>query len=150
MRRLAPLAAALALASALGCGGDGLTRVPVQGKVTAKGVPVPNATVVFMPLGETKGEGAIGTTDAGGNFTLTGSRRGDSGIVPGLYRVRVSRFVDRDGTPLPADHKQADYPHAVESVPAPYSTPESPLEVTVPEKGGTVDVEIPAKVLGKS
>jgi hypothetical protein len=133
----------------LGCGGDGLTRVPVQGKVTAKGVPVPNATIVFMPLGATKGEGGIGTTDASGNFTLTGSRRGDNGIVPGLYRVRVSLFVDRDGTPLPADHKQADYPHAVESVPAPYSTPESPLEITVPEKGGTVDVEIPAKLLGK-
>ena len=147
MRRWRCLAAPLVTAVVLGCGGDGLTRVPVQGKVTAKGVPVPNATVVFMPLGGTKGEGGIGTTDTSGNYTLTGSRRGDNGIVPGLYKVRVSRFIDRDGTPLPSDAKQADYPHAVESVPAPYSGPDSPLEVTVPEKGGTVDVEIPVKLV---
>ena len=57
--------------------------------------------------------------------------------------------MDRDGTVLPSDHKQADYPHAVESVPAPYSTPESPLVVTVPEAGGTLNIEFPVKLLGK-
>jgi hypothetical protein len=142
-------AAAVVVLTALGCGGDGLRRVPVQGKVTAKGVPVGNATVSFLPADGTKGEGGIGTTDADGNFTLTGSRRGDSGVVPGKYKVRVSRYMDRDGTVLPADHKQADHPHAVESVPAPYSGPDSPLEVTVPENGGAVTVEIPVKTLEK-
>ena len=68
--------------------------------MTAKGVPVGNATVSFLPADGTKGEGGIGTTDADGRFTLTGSRRGDSGVVPGKYRVRVSRFMDRDGTVL--------------------------------------------------
>src|SRR5262245_66185683 len=101
MQRLCHLAAAAAILASLGCGGDGLKRVPVQGKVTAKGVPVGNATVLFMPIADTKGEGGIGTADADGNFTLTGSRRGDSGVVPGKYRVRISRFVDRDGTVLP-------------------------------------------------
>ena len=117
--------AAIAVLVLTGCGGDGLKRVPVKGQVTAKGVPVANATVLFMPVDGTKGEGGIGTTDQDGNFTLTGSRRGDSGVVPGKYKVRVSRFVDRDGTVLPSDAKQADYPHAVESVPAPYSSPDS-------------------------
>jgi hypothetical protein len=130
-----------------GCGGDGLNRVPVQGKVVAKGVPIPNAIILFQPVADTKGEGGIGTADAEGNFTLTGSRRGDPGLVPGKYRVRVSRFIDRDGSPLPADAKQADYPHAEESVPAPYSLPDSPLEVTVPEKGGALTVEIPVALL---
>jgi hypothetical protein len=148
MRRLRFLAGVVVL-GLLGCGGDGLTRVPVKGQVTAKGDPVGNATVLFLPVDATKGEGGIGSTDQGGNFSLTGSRRGDSGVVPGKYKVRVSRFVDRDGTVLPADHKQADYPHGVESVPAPYSLAESPLEVTVPEKGGTVNVEIPMKLLRK-
>ena len=132
-----------------GCSGDGLTRVSVKGKVLANGVPVGNATVLFMPATGTQGEGAIGTTDADGNFTLVGSRQGDRGIVPGTYRVRVSRFMDRDGTILPSDIKEADHPHAVESVPAPYSTADSPLEITIPEKGGEVKVEIPVKVLGK-
>jgi hypothetical protein len=117
--------------------------------VTAKGVPVGNATVSFLPADSTKGEGGIGTTDADGHFTLTGSRRGDSGVVPGRYKVRVSRFVDRDGTVLSSDAKQADFPHAVESVPAPFSTSESTLEVTVPDQGGTVNIEIPVKLLGK-
>lgn len=149
MRRLRHFLPALAVLVFLGCGGDGLKRVPVEGKVTAKGVPVGTATVLFLPADGTKGEGGIGTTDKDGNYTLTGSRRGDSGVVPGKYKVRVSRFVDKDGTVLPSDAKQADYPHAVESVPAPYSLPESPLEVTVPEAGGTVNIEIPGKLLGK-
>jgi len=149
MRRLSSLAAAISILAFLGCGGDGLRRVPVQGKVTAKDVPVGNATVLFMPLEGTKGEGGIGTTDKAGNFTLTGSRQGDKGLVPGKYKVRVSRFMDRDGSILPSDAKQADYPHAEESVPAPYSSPDSPLQVTVPEKGGTVNVELPVKIQGK-
>src|SRR5262245_48050790 len=148
MRRLRYLAV-VSILGLLGCGGDGLWRVPVRGTVTAKGTPVGNATVLFMPADGTQGEGGIGSTDTDGNFTLTGSRRGDAGVVPGKYKVRVSRFVDRDGTVLPSDAKQADFPLAVESVPAPYSAPDSPLEVTVPEAGGTVIVEIPAKLLGK-
>jgi hypothetical protein len=103
-----------------------------------------------MPSDGTQGEGGIGTTAEDGSFTLTGSRRGDSGVVPGKYKVRVSRFLDRDGTVLSSEAKQADFPHAVESVPAPYSSPNSPLEVTVPDQGGAVLVEIPVKTLGKS
>jgi hypothetical protein len=149
MRRLHSLAAVASVLALLGCGGDGLRRVPVRGTVTAKGAPVGNATLLFLPAEGTKGEGGIGTTDRDGHFTLIGSRRGDAGVVPGKYTVRVSRFVDRDGSVLPVDAKQADYPHAVESVPAPYSAPNSPLEVTVPDEGGTVDVAIPVKLLGK-
>jgi hypothetical protein len=143
------LAAAALILGLSGCGGDGLRRVAIQGKLTAKGVPIGDATVLFMPVDATKGEGGIGTTDRDGNFLLTGSRRGDRGIVPGKYKVRVSRFIDRDGSVLPREHKQADYPHAVESVPAPFSSPNSPFEVTVPEEGGPLSIDIPAKILGK-
>jgi len=149
MQGMRVVVAGLLILAAGGCGGDGLRRVPVAGKVTAKGAAVASATVVFMPLGGTLGEGGIGTTDANGNYTLTGSREGDAGIVPGKYKVRVSRLMDRDGTALPLEAKQADYPHAEESVPAPFSSPEPPLEVIVPEAGGTVNVEIPVELLGK-
>jgi hypothetical protein len=148
MRRLRCFAV-VAVFGMIGCGGDGLRRVPVNGTVTAKGVAVSDATVLFLPTAGTKGEGGIGTTDREGNFTLTGSRQGEKGVVPGKYRVRVSRFIDRDGSVLPSDAKQADFPHAVESVPAPYSAPDSPLEVEVPDRGGTVNVEVPVKLLGK-
>src|SRR5262249_40821342 len=125
MPRLLRLTALAVLLVVLGCGGDGMRRVPVKGQVTAKGTPVGNATVSFMPGEGTKGEGGIGSTDAAGMYTLIGSRRGDVGVVPGKYSVRISRYIDRDGTVLPSDAKQVDYPHAIESVPAPYSSPNS-------------------------
>jgi hypothetical protein len=149
MRRLRYLTAAAVIVWVVGCGGDGLKRVPVKGRVTAKGDPVGNATISFMPTDATKGEGGIGNTDSDGNYILTGSRQGDTGVVPGQYKVRVSRFVDRDGSVLPPDFKEADNPHAKQSVPAPFSSPEPTLVVTVPEEGGTVNIELPVKLLGK-
>jgi hypothetical protein len=148
MRRLRYLAAAVVVVGYIGCGGDGLKRVPVTGKVTAKGEPIANASVSFIPLDKTLGEGGIGTTDSMGVYVLTGSRRGDNGVVPGQYKVRVSRFVDRDGSIL-KDFKQADNPHAMESVPAPYSTADSKMVVTVKEEGGALDIDLPVKLLGK-
>jgi hypothetical protein len=148
MSRLLRLTVVAALLVALGCSGDGLRRVSVKGQVTAKGTPVGNATVSFMPADGTKGEGGIGSTDASGMYTLIGSRRGDVGVVPGKYSVRISRFIDRDGTVLSSDAKQVDYPHAIESVPAPYSSANSNFFVTVPESGGTLDIPIPVKLIG--
>jgi hypothetical protein len=133
----------------LGCGGDGLKRAPVEGKLTAKGQPVSHATVSFIPAEGTLGEGGIGTTDESGNFTLTGSRQGDSGVVPGKYKVIASRFINPDGSVI-QDYKQADNPDAIDSVPAPYSGDGSPLEVTVPEDGGPLTVEIPVKLRDKT
>lgn len=150
MRRLGYLVLGAAILAPAGCGGDGLRRVAVQGKVTAKGVPVANATVSFKPQGDTKGEGGIGTTNAEGAFTLTGSRKGASGVVPGKYKVTVSRFVNRDGSPVDlATFKEAENPFAHESVPPPYSGPDSPLEVAVPDQGGAVTVEIPVSLIVK-
>jgi hypothetical protein len=139
---IAPMVLFLVLA---GCG-DGLKRVPVQGKLTARGTPVGNATIQFIPMDATKGEGGIAKSEHDGSFVLIGSRAGEKAIVPGKYKVRVSRLIGRDGSELPADAKQADYPDARESVPAPYSSIDSPLEASVPEAGGTVNVDIPVAV----
>jgi hypothetical protein len=142
MGRMATVLTLLALA---GCG-DGLRRVPVQGKLTARGTPIGNATIQFIPMDTTKGEGGIAKTEGDGSFVLIGSRAGEKAIVPGKYKVRVSRLVGRDGSALPADARQADYPDAKESVPAPYSSIDSPLEAAVPDAGGTVNVDIPVAV----
>src|SRR5262249_52126433 len=134
MRRLPLLVSALLFPVTAGCG-DGLKRVPVRGKITARGQPLDNAVIQFLPGGPTKGEGGIGVSDGDGHFTLTGSRAGASGVVPGEYRVRVSRFVGADGKPLPPEAKQAENPGARESVPPPYSSAEgTTLTVTVPEE----------------
>jgi hypothetical protein len=144
LRSIAPLVLFLGLA---GCGGDGLKRVPVQGKITIMGKPLDNATIQFLPTGTTKGEGGIGRSDAEGNFTLTGSRKGAQGLVPGEYKVSVSRLVEPDGSPLPADAKEAEHPNARESVPSAYAALDSPLSATVPETGGSVQLDIPVKLV---
>jgi hypothetical protein len=146
MRRRLLVTIALFL-GALGCGGDGLKRVPVQGKLTAKGQVLDGAVIQFIPTGSTRGEGGIGRADSDGNFSLTGSRAGEKGVVPGEYRVRVSRLVERDGKVLGPDAKQADHPSARESVPGAYASIDSPLKATVPEAGGTVNVDVPESVL---
>jgi hypothetical protein len=150
MHRTGYVGAVVMLLGIIGCG-DGLKRVPVQGKITVKGEPLADAVIQFLPAGSTKGEGGIGRSDGGGNFTLVGSREGHSGVAPGEYKVRVSRIVDRDGTVLDADSKQADHPGSKESIPEKYASPDTPLTAKVPEQGGPVSLDIPEKlvVVGK-
>ena len=147
MRGACLAVATLAYVGCFGCG-DGLRRVPVQGKLTAKGVPVDGATVQFIPTDSTKGEGGMGRADNEGNFTLTGTRAGAKAVVPGEYTVRVSRLVARDGSTLPWDAKEAEHPGCYESVPAPYNSLDgTPLKAKIPEAGGTVNVDIPVTVI---
>ncbi|MSR33083.1 MAG: carboxypeptidase regulatory-like domain-containing protein [Gemmataceae bacterium] len=150
MNRLLGLFCAVLFTLTLGCGGDGLSRVVIRGKVVALNGPVGQAAVSFIPKEGTKGEGGIGTTDNDGNFTLIGSRLNDAGVVPGKYKVVVSRYMEKDGRVIPSnEYKEADNPLAIQSVPAPFSTIDSTLEVTVAESGGALQVEIPAKLLEK-
>ena len=131
---------------ATGCGGDGLTRVRVEGMLTSNGQPLANATVQFIPEGSTKGEGGIGRSSKDGAFQLTGSRDGASGVVPGEYKVRVSLMVDSKGLPLPPDARDAEYPGSYDAIPSQYSSPSSSLKVKVPDSGGKVTVDIPTPI----
>jgi hypothetical protein len=149
MRKWLILAALLCGAASLGCGGDGLKRVNIEGQLEAENGPVAHATVQLIPVGDTAGDGALGLADQAGKFTVVSSRDRDQGLPPGRYRVRVSQLIDGDGTVLPGDATQAEYPFSREGVPPPYSTLESPLEVTISDQGGMVLVELPVKTLGK-
>jgi len=66
-------------------------------------------------------------------------------MPPGKYQVRLSRLVNVDGKVLPKGAVEAEYPGAKESIPAPYNTDKSPIEVTV-EKGGALEIDLPAKL----
>jgi hypothetical protein len=144
MRRLRYMTA-LVLSLGLAACGDGIKRVPVEGKLTAKGTAVEGAFVQFVPADTTRGEGGIGQSDRDGKFALSGVK-GVKGVAPGAYKVRVSRLVMPDGQPLPYGATEADNPGCKESIPAPYSSPESPLRVTVPDSGGDVPIDIPVAV----
>ncbi len=131
---------------ASGCG-DGVKRVPITGLLTCMGEPVDGATLQFIPGPGVQGEGAIGQTTAAGRFTVISSRNRDSGVPAGNYTVRVSRLVDHDGTVLPSDAAEANYPRSRESIPSPYSGAASPLEAVVPENGGEIKLDIKKKLL---
>jgi hypothetical protein len=147
MRCLVPAVCLISISLTAGCGGDGLHRAPIIGVLTAEGAPVANAVVQFLPAAGTPGEGAIGNSDAAGRFLVISSRRKDEGIPPGAYNVRVTRMVNPDGTPLPPDAPDADYPESFESIPAPYSGVDSPLVVVIKPEGGEVAIELPVKPL---
>lgn len=142
-RRIAPGVACLSILVLSGCGGDGLKRVPIMGTITANGAPVAGAVVQLLPGEGTSGEGAIGTSGPDGKFEVISSRQSDAGVPPGEYIVRASRLVMPDGSPLPPDAADADYPEARESIPQPYSGADSPLKVVISEAGGDVKVDIP-------
>jgi hypothetical protein len=114
-----------------------------MGTLTVDGAPVEGAVIQFLPSGGTPGEGAIGRVETGGKFEVISSRRGDEGVPPGEYTVRVTRIVMPDGSLLPPDARDADYPESRESIPRPYSGPDSPLKVVISDKGGDVKVDIP-------
>ena len=138
----------LMLIALVGCGkSDGLKRAPLVGLLTIQGSPLAGASVEFTPVGGTAGSGAIGVADADGKFQVISSRRGHEGIPPGEYTVRVSLFADEDGTPLEPEATQADNPFAYEAIAEPYSGAGSPLKVSIPEEGGEVAVDVPAKLI---
>ncbi len=62
----------------------------VSGKVTYKNEPVEGATVVLVPE-VAEGQGAVGSTDANGNYQLGTFEEGD-GAVAGKYKVRVFKY----------------------------------------------------------
>lgn len=112
-RRLRRAAIATALVAA-GCGPaveNGESQV--WGRVMARGEPVTQGTVVFMPLRERDITWGAGHLDAKGRFQLQGSRS-DVPLLPGRYAVYIkpptrvdpdqAKLVTIDGYPVPAKY----------------------------------------------
>jgi hypothetical protein len=120
-----------------GCGRSS-ALVPIAGRVTLDGQPVPDMIVNFTPLGETAGNGALACTDKEGRFTLLDSR-GESGAYVGEYKVSFYPSLGRS--------KQTDPALDVVSVPSKAGLPaiyldpnQTPLRATVSKGGGTIDL----------
>ena len=89
------LALAMLMASGVGCGPtdpDQANILPVSGKVTYKGKPVPKGTITFHSDG---GRMATGEIQEDGSYSLTTARPGD-GAVAGHHRVSI---VANEGDP---------------------------------------------------
>jgi hypothetical protein len=131
-----------------GCGGDGVRRVSVDGRLTVQGQPLGDTTVQFLPQAGVPGPGGMGHSDAGGQFTLIGSRLGAAGVAPGRYRVALVRLVGADGAGVPPETGESDAPGIRNTIPEPYTSAETtPLEVEVPTRGGVVTVDLPVPLV---
>jgi hypothetical protein len=124
----------------LGCNNapDGPKLVPAEGIVSLDGKPLGSADLMFIPQGDTKGNGGVGRTDAEGKFQLQSHDRQFKGIPDGEYKVIVSKLVKPDGTDYIPDPNAGpiDTGGFKELLPAAYADQEhSRLTATIPPEG---------------
>jgi hypothetical protein len=131
----------------IGCKSDDPALAKVSGTITLAGNPLTNASVTFIPMGDTPGFGGVGKTDASGKYALAGSRNNEPGIPTGQYRVVISKRLMPDGSEVAAGEAPTMSP-AKESLPDVYSSMSmTTLTATVPAGGGTID--FPLAAVGK-
>jgi hypothetical protein len=88
---------ALCCAITVGCSGNTLDTVAVNGTVTLDGTPLENGVVRFVPVDSVKGRLATGTIKPGGGFVL--STAGSSGVLRGEYRISIESMKITDDVP---------------------------------------------------
>ena len=136
----------LGLCALVGCSPAPPALTPVSGTITLEQKPLTGAQVKFIPDGETKGHGGNGKTDENGKYEIVANRQNNrKGLLPGAYRVMVTRPLRPDGTPPPPDVPQFES-GASESVPAPYSNGnDTPLKAIVDVNAKSYDFSLSKK-----
>jgi hypothetical protein len=109
------------LVAAVGCGKADVEAgyVGTGGTIQLDGQPASNTLVTYIPQGTTGGTGGSGMTDSTGRYEIV-SPQGKRGLPPGKYKVTVSRRLNPDGSPPPADEWPIES-QARETLPAKYS-----------------------------
>lgn len=136
-----------------GCGGGGGGIAPklpepvsAKGQVMLDGQPLSDASVFYVPSGTGMGSGATGVTDANGNYEMA-LDTGAKGVVPGNYKVWISRLVDPNNKPVVATAGQPPADLAArESLPPKYSDiTNTMLKISVSPQGGVFDFKLNSK-----
>jgi len=108
------------------------------------GKPLAGAGIMFLPRGETRGNGAMAMTDPKGKYTLK-TDHGGPGAPEGEYAVTISKVVNRDGTPYVPNPNVAEAGER-ETLPGTYSNSmNTVLTATVPKGGNTINFELKSK-----
>jgi len=116
----------------MGCGGS--RAVPVSGRVTLNGKPLPNATVTFQPVpkgGINIEPTSVGETNAQGEFTLKILGKDQPGAVVGEHLVSISALQG------PPPESKDDNPKPRKDLVPPAYNSNTTLKFTVPAEGST-------------
>ncbi len=131
-------------------GSDWPDPVKVSGKVTYQGKPFANGTLIFIPHGQTIGQGGSAQTNESGTYTMQtrwSNQKLREGLIPGQYKVSFSRFVKPDGSVWIAPPNATEGPAssgAREELPMHLSSPaESKTIVEVSAAKTAYDIEVP-------
>jgi hypothetical protein len=139
----------------IGCGESGPKLVPVSGTVTLNGKPLEGAEIVFTPdPASTEGQPAVDMTGPAGNYKAM--TRGRSGVVPGKYKVVITKTPVVAAPSASAAFKDdpfmaqlsANGPDPVQAKkndPA-SATIQADFEREVPPEGGPQDFDVKAAV----
>ena len=125
------IACAALVSSLSGCGGDGIVRHQVSGKVTFREQPVEYGTIAFEP------EASVGQIAPSSFVRIEHgayqTAKGD-GPTTGKYKVRVMGF---DTSKM----KKNTPPEEI--IETPELFPAYTLSVEIPPPGGKLDIEVP-------
>jgi hypothetical protein len=122
------IAIAVVVLTTAGCGSSPV--VPIWGRVTLDGRPLPNAIVYFQPIGDHKpnaGMGSAAKTDLDGHYTLRQIQPDRPGAVVSRHRVTI-RAAPESG--------------AKEDAPLKNPFPKYEQEIEVPPGGGQFDFQL--------
>jgi hypothetical protein len=89
---------ALLLLGLAGCNKPPAKPLPVQGRVTYQGVPLPGGTLVFTPDVARGGSGPVARAEIQPDGTYSLRTEDQPGAYPGWYRVTVACFQGAPGT----------------------------------------------------
>ena len=119
-------------------------QYPVSGTISLDGKPLGGAGIMFLPRGDTRGNGAMAMTDPTGKYTLK-TDHGGLGAPEGEYAVTISKVVNRDGTPYVPNPDVAEAGER-ETLPGTYSdSMKTILKANVPKGGDTINFELKSK-----
>lgn len=122
------LGAVLAFLALAGCSGSS-DLVPVSGKVTLNGSPLPAVRVVFYQPGAGPDRSFHAVTDAQGQYSLTTMQKDDKGVAPGQYTVTLTTaFADNEMQPIPKEQVPREFREQQFEVP-PEGTTEANFEL---------------------
>ncbi len=138
VRRVRATLVGLVLGNMAACGGDGLQRGAVEGRVTLDGVAVEQGVIVFYPTDGTSGPVAGGPIEAG-RYAISADR----GPVVGRHRVEI-RASRNTGRKVPSSPSAPDtlIDEVIEIVPAQYNV-RSVLKRDVRRGKNVLDFELP-------